>query len=115
MMNYTSKTEKAMSGIANGWSATFGYDADTKHDIADATAGLDEKGVSNDVREKLVSVFSEIWQLFGEKYFNYKIYDEDGNSLSGKQKLIANNQKFKSCAENIIIELNSVLIQQKRE
>lgn len=113
MMNYTSKTEKAMSGIANGWSATFGYDADTKHDIADATAGLDEKGVSNDVREKLVSVFSEIWQLFGEKYFNYKIYDEDGNTLSGKQKLIANNQKFKSCAENIIIELNSVLIQQK--
>ena len=113
MMNYTSTTEKAMSGIANGWSAAFGYDADTKHDIADATAGLDEKGVSNDVRKKLVSVFSEIWQLFGEKYFNYKIYDEDGNTLSGKQKLIANNQKFKSCAENIIIELNTVLLQQK--
>ena len=112
LIGNTTLASKVGGGIANAGSAVFGYDSATKKALKESTSGLEEKGKSDKVRKKLASIFSEIWQRYGDKHFNYAAYDEDGSKLSGKKKLNANQAKFNKCAENIMIGLNDILIQQ---
>lgn len=112
MMGYKSVQQKGKEGVANTWSAAWGYDSGTKNDIKDKTSEvkLDNKK-SNKTRKKLATIFSSIWQSFGKSDFNYYAEDENGNELSGKEKLNANQLKFENLASEIIISLVTLLDQ----
>jgi hypothetical protein len=112
IMGYKSVQQKGKEGIANAWSAAWGYDSGTKNDIKDKTSEvkLDNKK-SNKTRKKLATIFSSIWQSFGKSDFNYYAEDEDGNELSGKEKLNANQLKFENLASEIITSLVTLLDQ----
>jgi len=112
IMGYKSVKRKGEEGVANAWSAAWGYDSGTKNDIKDKTseAKLNNKK-SDKTRKKLATIFSSIWQSFGKSDFNYYAEDEDGNELSGKEKLNANQLKFENLASEIIISLVTLLDQ----
>ena len=112
IMGYKSVQQKGKEGVANAWSAAWGYDSGTKNDIKDKTSEvkLDNKK-SNKTRKKLATIFSSIWQSFGKSDFNYYAEDEDGNELSGKEKLNANQLKFENLASEIITSLVTLLDQ----
>ena len=112
IMGYKSVQQKGKEGTANAWSAAWGYDSGTKNDIKDKTSEvkLDNKK-SNKTRKKLATIFSSIWQSFGKSDFNYYAEDEDGNELSGKEKLNANQLKFENLASEIITSLVTLLDQ----
>lgn len=105
-------TTKLGKGISNTVSGAFGYDAATKKSLKEYTKGLDSKGKSDKVIKKLNTIFSEIWQKFGKDYFNFAAYDKDGNKLSKKKKLNANQAKFTECAKRIVSGLNEILVEQ---
>ena len=111
-MGYKSVKQKGKEGAANALSAAWGYDSGTKNDIKDKTSEvkLDNKK-SNKTRKKLATIFSSIWQSFGKSDFNYYAEDEDGNELSGKEKLNANQLKFENLASEIITSLVTLLDQ----
>lgn len=107
---------KIGEGAKDAWSAMFGYDAGSKNALLDKTADLDSKGESDKVRKKLATIFSSIWQHYGSDEFNHQPqYDEDGNELSGKEKLNANKVKFNEVATSIITGLNSLLVKEDKE
>lgn len=104
-------TTKIGDGAKDVWSAMFGYDSASKSVILEKTANLESKGKSDKVRKKLSTIFSSIWQYFGEKDFNYSDqYDEDGNELKGKEKLNANKFKFNEVGTQVISNLNAILV-----
>lgn len=104
-------TTKIGEGAKNTWSAMFGYDSASKNVILEKTANLESKGKSDKVRKKLSTIFSSIWQHFGEKDFNYSDqYDEDGNELKGKEKLNANKFKFNEVSTQVVSNLNAILV-----
>ena len=110
LMNNKTIASKIGDGAKNTWSAMFGYDSSSKNVILEKTENLESKGKSDKVRKKLSTIFSSIWQHFGEKDFNYSQYDEDGNELKGEKKLNANKFKFNEVANKVISNLNAILI-----
>lgn len=102
---------KAKDGVANGWSAMLGYDSSTKGDILSGTEFNKGKNKhAEKVRKKLSTIFSSIWQHFGKKDFNYSDdVDKDGNELSGKDKLNANQIKFNQVGTGIVSDLITLL------
>ena len=104
-------TTKIGESAKNTWSAMFGYDSASKNVILEKTENLESKGKSDKVRKKLSTIFSSIWQHFGEKDFNNSDqYDEDGNELKGKEKLNANKFKFNEVSTQVVSNLNAILI-----
>lgn len=101
---------KAKDGVKNGWSAMFGYDSATKGDILSGTE--DTKGKNKDaekVRKKLSTIFSSIWQHFGDSDFNWRALDKDGNELDGKEQLNANQLKFNQIGIEVVSGLITLL------
>ena len=102
---------KIGEGAKDVWSAMFGYDSASKSVILEKTANLESKGESDKVRQKLSTIFSSIWQHFGETDFNYSDqYDEDGNELKGEEKLNANKFKFNEVGTQVVSNLNAILV-----
>lgn len=92
MMGYKSVQQKGKEGVANTWSAAWGYDSGTKNDIKDKTSEvkLDNKK-SNKTRKKLATIFSSIWQSFGKSDFNYYAEDEMVMNYPVKKSLTQTN------------------------
>lgn len=105
MMDHRGHLEKAGRGITNGTSAIFGYDSATKGDIKRSSEMNTQNKKAEKVRKKLATVFSSIWQFYGEKNFNYKL----GSDLEGKALLNMNNSKFTNVSATIITNLVSML------
>ena len=104
-------TSKIGDGAKNAWSAMLGYDSASKNVILEKTENLESKGKSDKVRKKLSTIFSSIWQHFGEKDFNNSDqYDKDGNELKGKEKLNANKFKFNEVGTQVVSNLNAILV-----
>lgn len=109
-------TSKIGDAAKNAGSAMFGYDSASKNVILDKTSSLDTKGKSNKVRKKLSTIFSSIWQHFGEKDFNYsKQCNAEGKELDGKEKLNANKSKFNEVSAIIITNLNAILVNETED
>lgn len=102
---------KTKEGIVDKWSATFGYDSASKKDILSSTENtIGSNKYSEKVRKKLATIFSSIWQFYGESDFNYsKAVDKDDNELKGKDKLNANQLKFTQISSLIISDLITLL------
>ena len=100
-------TSKAWKGIKNAGSAMFGYDSGTKNTLKDKLSELDIAYKETEkIKNKIISIFSSIWQKFGEDDFNsLDAYDKDGNELSKKDRLNANQMKFMDAADQIIAGL----------
>ena len=110
IMKNKTLTSKIGDGVKNAGSAVFGYDSGSKNAIIDKTSGADKKGKSEKVRKKLATVFSSIWQFYGERDFNPAAYDKDGNELGKKKRLNANKAKFNEVAAQIASELITSLV-----
>lgn len=105
-------TSKIGDSAKNAWSAMFGYDSASKNTILSKTENLESKGNSDKVRKKLSTIFSSIWQNFGEKDFNPAQYDKNGNELQNKERINANKFKFNEISTQVISNLNALLIQE---
>ena len=105
-------TSKIGDSAKNTWSAMFGYDSASKNTILNKTENLESKGNSDKVRKKLSTIFSSIWQNFGEKDFNPAQYDENGNELQNKERINANKFKFNEISTQVISNLNALLVQE---
>ena len=103
--------QKIGGKIEDDWSASFGYDADTKKTLIRNTELLEDKGKSAKVRKKLATIFSSVWQFYGKRHFNHQEqYGENGEELKGKEKLNANKIKFNSTMSEVIKGLNNLLL-----
>jgi hypothetical protein len=108
-------TSKIGDAAKDAWSSMFGYDSATKSAIKEGTADLEVKGESDKINSKMATIFSSIWQYYGEEDFSTDQTDAEGNALTGSSKENANKLKFTRVANTIIRTLNQLVINDDEE
>ena len=87
-----------------------GYSGETKNAITAATEGMESKGNSDKVKQKLIVIFSTIWT---NHYKDFDFYTkESGEGLSSKQKFNLNHTRFNDAASRMTSTLMTLLLQE---
>ncbi len=96
-------TETVSSAAKDFGSAIFGYDSASKNSIAESISTESANKTIEKIKKKLTTIFSSIWQNYGEKDFNYSIVtNSEGEELEGEEKLNSNKMKFNNVSAQII-------------